>query len=81
MKDTQKCSNEEERQKLKKAIGGLAIKCPLGTKNPTMCPLHQVRKRRPSTRMSWIESLKDEELEFLSSYHQVCQKWQVAGRP
>ena len=80
MKDTPKCSNEEARLRLKEAIARLEVECPLGPKNPAMCPLYRVRKRCPSTRMRWIESLKDEELEFLSNYHQICQKWQEAGR-
>jgi dihydroorotase-like cyclic amidohydrolase len=80
MNDTPKCS-EEARQRLKMAVSELTKACPLGTKNPMMCPLNPVRKRRPSTRANWIESLKDEDLEFLVSYHAVCQKWQKAGCP
>jgi hypothetical protein len=81
MNGTLKYCNEEDRQRLRKAVGELTAECPLGPKNPAMCPLHSVRKRRPSTRIKWVESLNDEELGFLVDYHGVCLKWQEAGRP
>jgi len=81
MNDPTKCNREEDRQRLKEAIGGLVAECPLGPKNPTMCPLYPVRKRQPSTRVRWVQSLKDDELDFLIDYHRVCQKWQEAGCP
>ena len=72
---------EEPRQHLKQLVEQLAANCPVGPKNPEMCPLYPVRKRRPSTRARWIESLKPEDLEFVVTYHKVCLKWQQAGRP
>jgi len=80
MNVTPKCSIDEDRQRLRKAVDALTAECPLGPKNPAMCPLHPVRKRRPSTRTKWVDSLNDDELRFLVDYHGVCLKWQEAGR-
>jgi len=81
MNDNSEGSAEEARQHLTQLVGELAAKCPVGPKNPEMCPLYPVRKRRPSARDRWIESLKPEDLEFVVTYHKVCSKWQQAGRP
>jgi len=81
MNVTPKCSDKDERLRRKQAVAGLLNGCPHGPKNPAMCPLNSVRKRRPSTRMKWLASLNDEEIEFIVSYHGVCLKWQNAGCP
>jgi hypothetical protein len=81
MDDHSKSGEDEARQRLTQLVGELTVRCPVGAKNPEMCPLYPVRNRRPSTRARWIASLKAEELEFVASYHAVCSEWQKAGRP
>ena len=66
---------------MRTAIAKLAVECPVVKKNPTMCPLYPVRKKRMPARLQWIDSLQNQDVEFLSDYHRVCQKWQKAGCP
>jgi len=81
MNNTPKCSDEETRQRLQKAIAGLVVECPQGHKNPTMCPLYLVRSKRSATRSKWLESLSSEDMAFVADYHRVCLEWQEAGCP
>jgi len=81
MTEPSQCSDEDETRQLKRTVSQLAEACPIGPKNPQMCPLYPVRKQRPPFRARWIDSLEREDLEFVATYHQVCAKWQSEGRP
>lgn len=72
---------EEKRRNLLKTVETLTVKCPMGHKNPAMCPLHEVRSRRRPVREQWLEKLADEDLRFIAEYHRICMEWQKAGCP
>jgi hypothetical protein len=81
MNNTPKCSDEVQQRRMRATITKLAVECPVARKNPKVCPLNSVRKKRMPTRVQWVDSLPDEDITFLSGYHKVCQKWQKAGCP
>ena len=50
----------------------LAVECPYTKSNPSTCPLHEVRKLKPTAIIDWLDALSGEEKEFLTQYHQCC---------
>ena len=47
------------------------LRCPLGG-NPADCPLHEIRKWPMEKRLSWLETLNDEEIVELYRQHSDC---------
>ena len=76
-----KCSEEVLRKRMRARVAKLVVECPVSRSNPTMCPLSFVREKPMAARVSWVDALRDDDIEFLSGYHKVCQKWQKAGCP
>jgi len=81
MNDTPKCSEAVARLHLKKAIAGLVKACPMSIDNPSLCPLHPVRKKGRTLRTRWLDALTVEDMAYIADYHKVCLKWQEAGCP
>ena len=57
----------------------LSNNCPYDQCNPPFCPLHAVREMDRSERIEWIHTLSDTDLEYLTTYHQVCMHWRSAN--
>jgi len=57
----------------------LSTGCPYDHCNPSFCPLHSVREMKLDDRINWIHELSDSDLEYLSTYHQVCLHWRSAN--
>ena len=57
----------------------LSQKCPYDHCNPSFCPLHSLREKDVNDRIDWIHALSDDDLEYLSGYHQVCMYWRSAN--
>jgi len=64
-----------QREELASNILQLTTGCPYGFDNPDFCPLHGVSMLEPAERAKWVEMLTDEELEYLSTYHEICLLW------
>lgn len=63
------------RDQLLAEIQHLAVTCPHGDCNPCICPLHGVRKLDTEERIAWVRSLSNGDLEYLTTYHQICLQW------
>ena len=50
---------------------GRILRCPFGD-NPAECPLHEIRKQSVAERVSWVESLSDDEANRLYALHKTC---------
>jgi hypothetical protein len=50
----------------------LSRNCPVDLGNPVDCPLFGLRPLPAPERKVWIARLKDDELEYLASYHACC---------
>jgi hypothetical protein len=58
--------------KLREQLASLAVGCPHTKSNPSSCPLHDVRLLEPEAIIDWLDSLNNEEKDFLMLYHQCC---------
>ena len=63
------------RLNLELSVLQLANHCPYDQTAPDFCPLASVRQTPPPDRLDWIHSLADTDLEYLSTYHQLCMLW------
>jgi len=50
----------------------LAEDCPMDHCNPDDCPLFAVRLLNRAERRRWIETLEEDDLAYLATYHHVC---------
>ena len=57
----------------------LTLGCPHDQCNPSFCPLFEVRKLDLDERVQWVHRLTDEDLEYLSTYHEICLLWRATG--
>jgi hypothetical protein len=64
----------QQRTELLDNLLTLAVSCPVDHCNPANCPLCNARKMELGRRLEWFQSLTDEELVYLTSYHFVCMK-------
>ena len=69
-----KALNEQKRAELLDNILNLAMSCPVDKCNPEDCPLYKVRQMEVAMRLRWFDNLTDEDLIYLSAYHQVCMR-------
>ncbi|MFZ4775922.1 MAG: hypothetical protein ACOYM3_11185 [Terrimicrobiaceae bacterium] len=61
-----------QRSQMQSDVLHLTAACPHNSLNPESCPLHDVRQLSETERFLWVERLADEELEYITFYHQVC---------
>ncbi len=50
----------------------LAVGCPHTRSNPSSCPLHELRQQDPSAIIDWLDTLQDDERDYLIRYHHCC---------
>ena len=67
--------NAREREEVLSQVIQLTAACPIENCATPLCPLFEVRKLAAGERMEWIRALSNEDLEFLSAYHQICLQW------
>ncbi len=67
-----------DRTRMQSDVLRLTFACPHGLENPDCCPLHGVRALDEAGRSNWVLRLNDEELEYLTAYHQVCLQLNLA---
>jgi hypothetical protein len=63
---------ENKKNALRENILSLAMQCPVEHSNPEDCPLFYVRKMELPRRLEWFNSLTEDDLVYLNSYHCVC---------
>ena len=63
------------REDLASQVLHLTLGCPHDMGNPPCCPLNKIRELTPAERVQWVLMLTDEELEYLSTYHEICLHW------
>ena len=73
-------SRSLRRSRLQSLAFDLTKRCPALGGNPGDCPLFGVRQLTPARRRRWLEGLTDEDLRYLSLYHQLCYQELGAGR-
>ncbi len=73
-------SRSLRRTRLQSLAFDLTKRCPALGGNPGDCPLFGVRQLTPARRRRWLEGLTDEDLRYLSLYHQLCYQELGAGR-
>ena len=64
-----------EREQVLSQVLHLSLACPFDDCNTSNCPLDKVRKLPLEERTEWVCSLSDEDLEYLTTYHQICLQW------
>ena len=71
---------EYDVDRLREQLVLLAVECPYTKSNPAGCPLHEVRKMKPSSIIDWLDGLNREEKDFVTLYHHCClvTKWERA---
>ena len=52
----------------------LSEDCPFDKYNPSICVLHQMRKRSQKERTAWFEKLSEEAIRKLQTSRQLCWK-------
>ena len=57
---------------LREQLVSLAVCCPHTRSNPSVCPLHEVRKLEPAAILDWLDGLSAEQRDYLMLYHQCC---------
>jgi hypothetical protein len=62
----------EDRERLKVWVIGLAMACPYDQSNPPDCPLCNVRKKPIAERLHWVEALSHEQLRQIVTTHLLC---------
>ena len=62
------------------ALSGRLLRCPLGN-NPADCPLHDVRQMPVEERITWLESLSNDEVIAFYLQHVRCLKSKVGRDP
>jgi hypothetical protein len=62
----------QERTEMLDNLVGVLVSCPVDHRNPPDCPLCAIRKMEMTKRLQWLNSLHDDELAYLNSYHFVC---------
>ena len=67
--------NADQREQVLSQSLHLAVACPYDSSNPPFCPLCGVRKLPLEERIQWVRSLSNNDLEYLSAYHQICSHW------
>ena len=60
------------KDKLKANLLELGEACPFHRDNPEDCPLFELRKLPRTKRLEWFRELSEEDLVYLTTYHQVC---------
>ena len=68
-----------ERTRLRAHLMGLAVACPYDQGNPSDCPLCALRKGPMRERMSWVASLKDDEIARIYQFHLRCLEVKERG--
>ena len=61
-----------ERYQLHKQVFDLSVCCPFDHKNPSACPLHEVRRMRVMEKYEWLHQLSNEDMIKLLNIHQTC---------
>lgn len=67
----------QRRSELLDALLQVAMSCPVDHTNPVDCPLFLIRKIDLTERIQWFNSLSDDELNYLASYHGICLKTKI----
>jgi len=83
MKTKALVSADGRRSRLEKLAFLLSKTCPVEQSNPRNCPLFDLRPLAARERRAWIRRLTLDELEYLSTYHQLCaadKEAKVKGR-
>jgi len=65
----------QRREQLASNVLQLTLGCPHDQCNPCFCPLHEIRKLEPAQRADWVRMLTAEDLEYLTTYHEICLHW------
>jgi hypothetical protein len=63
---------DTRRNQLRANLLALSEACPFDHRNPSDCPLFELRKMKPRQRVQWFKVLDAHDLAFLAAYHQVC---------
>jgi len=57
---------------LRASLLELAEACPVDRCNPEDCPLFALRQMKLEQRLGWFETLDEDDLAYLATYHHVC---------
>jgi hypothetical protein len=71
---------QREKNKLRDNLVELVKACPVDQSNPDDCPLYPLRRMRPTRRLHWFNTLTEDDLAYLASYHQICLTVKVESR-
>ena len=73
--------NSQQREQVVSEVEHLSVACPLDNCNTPNCPLHKVRSLLLEEKIKWVRGLSDEDIEYLTTYHQICLQWMNDARP
>jgi len=65
---------------LRASLLSLAEVCPVEECNPQDCPLYQLRKKKFTERLKWLNALSEADLSYLAAYHAVCSNLKLAEK-
>ena len=72
------CANDNENVRLQLFV--LTVKCPFSNDNPRDCPLHEIRRQSLSIRSTWVNEMRDEEIQSIYHVHVACLKEREANK-
>jgi hypothetical protein len=72
MNSTALMSVNQRKELLRANLFSFAQACPVEDCNPAECPLYQLRQMKYTERLEWLNALSEEDLAYLTAYHDVC---------
>jgi len=80
--DTAALKTDSQRRKaeLRASLLSLTKACPVDECNPKDCLLYSLRQMEPMQRLQWFNTLTEDDLVYLATYHHVCMSIKMAPK-
>jgi hypothetical protein len=75
-----KANLRHQRDQILLNLSELSKACPFHKSNPEDCPLFPLRKMKPAKRLRWLKALSEEDMSYLTTYHQICLRIKMDSR-